>query len=107
MSVADQLAAMPDWPALMNAGTAALYLEISEASFLALARRSSLRPVDLGLSVVRWRKVDLDTLVGALPARGAQGQAEGSDDPFETALRRSAVRGRGRRGNATSQGPQS
>ena len=103
MTAAQRLAEMPAWPILMNAATGALYLEISEGSFLGLMRRKGVRPVDLGASVVRWRRSDLDTLVGALPARGAGVGDEPPAVDFESALNRSAQRATRRRsGRGTS-----
>jgi len=92
MSHVDLLSAMPAWPALMDAATGALYLEISPASFQALVRRAAIRPVDLGLGVVRWRRSDLDDLVARLPVRGGGTQADVSPPSFEDALARSATR---------------
>lgn len=92
MSTADRLADMPAWPILMNAATAALYLEISSGSFLALARRTRIQPVDLGLGVVRWRRDDLDRLVAELPHRGGAATPEPANCDFDAALARSSKR---------------
>ena len=98
MSLEERRAEMPAWPLLMGASTAALYLEIAERSFRALARRAGLRPVDLGLGVVRWRRDDVDALVAALPRRGAANDdpaaGAGLDpaDAFDAAIARSALR---------------
>lgn len=92
---------MPAWPALMNAATAALYLEMSPSSFLGVARRKGLRPVDLGLALVRWRRSDLDELIGTLPFRGEDHQAIGGPADFDDALERSARRAVRRRTGPT------
>jgi hypothetical protein len=97
MSLHEQLAEMPDWPILMNAATAALYLEISPASFHALVRRAGVRPVDMGMGLVRWRRRDLDDLVTALPARQTSQEQPPPGADFNAALERSARRaGQGR-----------
>jgi predicted DNA-binding transcriptional regulator AlpA len=94
MTAQERLAVMPAWPALMNAETGALYLGLSEAGFRALVRREQIRPVDMGMRLVRWRRGDLDALVTALPAYGLN-QREGgaAADDFDAALERSARRG--------------
>lgn len=96
MSRIEQLGGMPDWPALMNATTAALYLEISPASFQALARRNRVRSVDLGLNVTRWRRVDLDQFIETLPVKDQSGVTI-DGDPFDEALQRASRRGAQRR----------
>lgn len=100
MSRLERLAEMPAWPILMNAETGALYLEISQASFQALVRRIGVRPVDLGLGVVRWRRRDLDELVTGLPVRGAANPDQPTTPDFDTALARSAQRAGHARGQS-------
>lgn len=62
---------LPNWPATLTTEMAARYLMVGENTFRAIAARSGIRPVDLGASLVRWRRSDLDGLVDKLPARGA------------------------------------
>jgi hypothetical protein len=76
----------------MNGAVAGLYLGISERSFQALARRTGLRPVDLGIGVVRWRKQELDGLLATLPRRHPADQKPASGDAFEAAVAKSAGR---------------
>lgn len=64
---------LPNWPAAMDTGMAAAYVGLSEASFRALACREQVFPIDMGLSVTRWRKRDLDGLIDRLPLRGQPG----------------------------------
>lgn len=92
MHTDNQLARMPAWPLLMNAAIGALYLGLSPASFLGLMRRCGVRPVELGLGVVRWRRSDLDSLIGALPYRGELAPQGPSAPDFDAALARSAQR---------------
>lgn len=61
---------LPSWPNLMDTPTAASYFSLSEASFRAVAARHNIQPVEMGLSVTRWRKHDLDQLSDRFPARG-------------------------------------
>ena len=95
MSISGQLNEMPAWPALMNSETGALYLELSVGSFRGLVRRSGIRPVDLGLGLVRWRRSDLDALVSALPARGPTDAEAPTTSAFDDALARSAAKAAG------------
>lgn len=87
---------IPDWPALMDAPTAAAYLSISESSFRFVARVQGVKPVDMGLATVRWRRKDLDGLIDRLPARGANIHAAtpAIQDPAEVALVRARRRAR-------------
>ncbi len=65
------LAQLPDWPALMDADTAALYCcGISVATFKAFANLHGVKPIDMGLRLLRYRRRDLDALIDRLPARG-------------------------------------
>ena len=61
---------LPNWPKLMDTQMAASYLALGVSSFRAVAARAGITPVDLGLSVTRWRREDLDGLVEKLPPRG-------------------------------------
>jgi hypothetical protein len=79
---------LPNWPRLMDTQMAASYLAVGESSFRALAARGGIRPVDLGLSVTRWRREDLDGLVDKLPARGADC---GITDTFEVDVAEAAL----------------
>lgn len=92
MNARDLLAEMPAWPALMNAETGALYLGISVASFQNLMRRARVRPVDMGMSLVRWRRSDLDVLVTSLPTRGAANDDDVPELDFNAALELSSRR---------------
>jgi hypothetical protein len=90
------VSALPDWPALMDTALAAAYCSMSEASFRFVARRRDVKPVDTGLSLVRWRRKDLDGLIDSLPGRGANSApvVDVEIDPAETALRRARDRAR-------------
>lgn len=81
---------LPNWPKLMDTQMAASYLAIGESSFRSVAARAGIQPVDLGLSVTRWRREDLDGLVDQLPPRGVDYPiaAESEIDPAEAALQR-------------------
>lgn len=59
---------LPNWPILMGAEMAARYLSMDENSFALLMRREGVRPVELGLAMVRWRRNELDRVVAALPS---------------------------------------
>jgi len=64
---------MPNWPALMTTELACAYTSLARASFLLLAGRQGVLPVECaGLAVVRWKRTDLDVLIDKLPARGAE-----------------------------------
>jgi hypothetical protein len=92
MTAIQRLSAMPAWPLLMDAATGALYLEVSPESFLAIVRRAGLRPVDLGVGVVRWRRPEIDQLIQGLPVRGGQGSPALEPIDFDAALQRAAKR---------------
>jgi hypothetical protein len=80
---------LPNWPSLMDVHAAAAYLAISEGSFRKLAARSGIQPVDLGLSVMRWRRSDLDRLIEKLPHREPTADPENLPlDPTQAALDR-------------------
>lgn len=100
MSALERLATMPAWPLLMDALTAGLYLEVSADTFLSIVRRAGLRPVDLGVGVVRWRRRDIDDLVQGLPARGGEAGHVQAPVDFQAALERAA--GRSKRGRKSS-----
>ncbi len=59
-------APLPNWPILMGTPMAARYLSLDENSFALVTQRAGVRPVDLGLAMVRWRRPELDRLVGSL-----------------------------------------
>lgn len=46
---------------------AARYLSLDEGSFALVVEKAGVRPVDLGLPLIRWRRTELDRLVGSLP----------------------------------------
>lgn len=69
---------LPYWPSVMDTARAASYFELSEGSFRQLAARNHILPVELGMSVVRWRKQDLDDLIDRLPLRGHLDSASAS-----------------------------
>jgi excisionase family DNA binding protein len=47
---------------------AARYLSLDERTFALVVEKAGVRPVDLGLPLTRWRRTELDRLVGSLPA---------------------------------------
>jgi len=57
---------LPNWPLLMPTSLAARYLSLDENNFLHVASAGDVRPVELGLDLTRWRRSDLDRLVGKL-----------------------------------------
>jgi hypothetical protein len=68
---------IPDaWPLLLTRELACAYLQISAESF---ARICPIPSVDLGLRVLRWNRLQLDTWVAGLPARLPRAQAEAQD----------------------------
>lgn len=76
---------LPNWPILMGTEMAARYLSMDENSFALMMRREGVRPVELGLSMVRWRRTELDRLVAALPAASAIPAGDlTSEDPDRT-----------------------
>lgn len=85
---------MPSWPALMPIETACAYLGLSPQSFRTVTKVKGVRPVDLGISVTRWRKADLDTLVDRLAVRGSEltPAALTLPDPADLALERASRR---------------
>lgn len=64
-------AALPHWPALMDAETAGAYLGLCASSFRILAAQKGVKAVDIGLRAVRYRKADIDRMVDSLPLRDA------------------------------------
>ena len=62
-----QEAPLPNWPILMATAMAARYLSLDENSFALVTQRAGVRPVDLGLAMVRWRRSELDRFVNNLP----------------------------------------
>ncbi len=85
------------WPALLTTEMACAYLQMSEASLRFTAARFGASPVDNGLSMTRWAKVDLDRLIDSLPRRGAEMPAEPANtpDPAAAALARVKARAKG------------
>lgn len=73
--------ARPDWPALMDAQTAASYLSCSVDTMRGVTARAGVKPVDMGISRLRWRRKDLDALVDSLRPRGAPMASEGAPEP--------------------------
>jgi len=49
---------------------AARYLMVGEHTLRTIVHRAGVQPVDLGVSVTRWRRSDLDALIDKLPYRG-------------------------------------
>lgn len=94
------------WPGLMTTELACAYTSWSEESFLYLAARSGVRPVECAdLRGTRWRRVDLDRMIDSLPEKGApkpqEAAGEGpattppaTHDPAAVALEKAAQRGR-------------
>jgi hypothetical protein len=81
---------LPHWPAVLDTALAASYLALSESSFRIVAARAGVQPVELGLSVTRWRRADLDALIDRLPHRGeaTTGSPESDQDEAAAALER-------------------
>lgn len=76
---------LPNWPILMGTSMAARYLSMDENSFVLITRREGVRPVELGQSMVRWRRTELDRLVASLPSASAMPTSDvTSDDPDRT-----------------------
>jgi hypothetical protein len=75
--------ALPNWPAVMTTQRAARYLDISENSFRALAKREGVRPLDLGMVAMRWRRADLDNMVDRLSLQGDLAEAAEAADSLE------------------------
>jgi hypothetical protein len=82
------------WPALMTTDLACAYTQMSEASFRFTAAKFGVSPVDTGLAMTRWAKIDLDGLIDRLPRRGAQMPADpaNTEDPGAAALARAKAR---------------
>lgn len=55
-----------DWPAVMTAKTAALYLNIGKSKFFELVAEGKVVPRKLGRGKV-YRRADLDRLIANLP----------------------------------------
>lgn len=73
---------LPNWPILMGTELAARYLSMDENSFALMMRREGVRPVELGLSMVRWRRSELDRLVADLPSASTMPAGDvTSEDP--------------------------
>jgi hypothetical protein len=80
---------LPNWPSLMDIHTGAAYLGMGEASFRGVVARAGIRPVDLGVSLLRWRRSDLDGLVEQLPPKELiGGPIEPAICPAQAALER-------------------
>ncbi len=78
-------APLPNWPILMGTAMAARYLSLDENSFALLTHREGVRPVEVGLAVVRWRRTELDRLVAALPTTSTRPAFDvKSEDPDRT-----------------------
>jgi hypothetical protein len=90
------LAALPDWPALMDTATACAYLSMGETSLKYLASQRGVAPVDFGgLALLRWRRRDLDGLIDSLPQRGGTLPVQAPVVDLEAeALKRAAQRSR-------------
>lgn len=80
---------MPDWPALMDAPTAAAYCCVSESTVRAVLLRRGIKPVDMGCKSVRYRRADLDRMIDSLPTveAGSPIPVEPVRDLAEEALR--------------------
>ena len=89
---------MPNWPELMDLETASSYLSLSPSSFKVVSGRADVRPVDLGLRLLRYRKLDLDRMVHSLAGRGAsrldEDEEAGSNELVARALARVEQRSR-------------
>ncbi len=89
--------ALPDWPALMTTAYACAYLSLGEVSFRFLAKRAGVAPVAFdGLSVVRWRRTDLDRLIDSPGERSSEMPSDVAApvDLAQAALRRAERRAR-------------
>jgi hypothetical protein len=80
---------MPDWPAMMELEMALAYTRLGEDSFRSLLSRHGVRAVDLGNSLVRWRKADIDAMIDRLPlrqprlGRDSPASSAGADAPIQ------------------------
>lgn len=82
---------LPNWPILLTAAMAARYLSVDEHSFGIIVEKSGVCPVDLGLPLVRWRRSELDRLVGRLPSAPpleAAVRSTSAPDPAEVMVQR-------------------
>ena len=97
---------IPDaWPALLDKQLAAAFVRLSADTF---DRICPVAPVDLGVHLLRWRRVDLEAWLAALPSRLRRAQLKAQDaapqpepvtDPAEerrlSAVERARSRGEG------------
>jgi hypothetical protein len=95
----------PAWPALMDLATALAYCTLKEDAFRSVTGRQGVRPVDLGMSCVRYRRADLDAMLDKLTMRApklpdqpaeATGVVYELADPAAVALERARKRARHR-----------
>eukprot|EP01040_Poterioochromonas_malhamensis_P024324 gene24324-30064_t len=100
---------LPNWPLLMPTSLAARYLSLDENNFLHVASAGDVRPVELGLELTRWRRSDLDRLVGKLAMGPLSKPLSTSPVPtrFEQAILDRITQALALRAPATSSGPQS
>lgn len=100
---------LPNWPLLMPTSLAARYLSLDENNFLHVASAGDVRPVELGLELTRWRRSDLDRLVGKLAMGPLSKPLSSSPDTskFEQAILDRISQALALRAPATASGPQS
>ena len=66
---------------------AARYLSLDEHSFGVVADKAGVRPVDLNLPLVRWRRSELDRLVARLSsAPAAEAATRGAPEPDQAEI---------------------
>jgi excisionase family DNA binding protein len=77
---------LPNWPILLGTVLAARYLSLDEHSFGIVAAKAGVRPVDLGLPLIRWRRSELDRLVAKLPNSTSDETAPRATDPDQAEI---------------------
>lgn len=83
------IAALPDWPAMMDLDLACAYTQLGHTQFKALSAKYKITPRDLGaIRGVRWRRSDLDRMIDMLPAQGEPSGEIAPKDPALAALDR-------------------
>lgn len=70
----------PAWPAMMDLPLALAYTTLKEGAFRAVMARAGVQPVDLGLSILRWRRADLDGAIDRLPLKPTKSRPDATED---------------------------
>jgi hypothetical protein len=82
----------------MDTALAASYVGLGETTFRGWAARHGLKPIDLGVSVTRWRKSDLDAAIDGSPLRPSEEADLGIEAAQAAALAAVRAQSRARRG---------